>query len=451
MAGIAPFRGILYDPSRVPASDVLAPPYDVIDEDGRAALASKHENNCVRLILPQAPGGPGEPGADTGDKYQHAAQVLEQWLAAGTLARDARPAVYRYHQVFKSAELGQQIVTRRGFIAAVRMHAFDDGVILPHESTLEGPKADRLALMEATRAHLSQIFAMYSDPSGETDRLFAGVEHRAPYFDGITDDGTRHLLWRVDSREIIGKLVRMLAPLKLYIADGHHRYETMLALREKLRDASGGRLAHNSAGQFATMFLANMDDPGLIILPTHRLIHGVEGFAPEDLIEAARDYFDVSTVDKGALEAARLRAALAEASTRRPSFAAVWPFNDDAALLSLKSDFDFEDAGLTGHPALTHLDVSLLHSLILEDILGIDRTAQEAETHIRYIKDTQTALDLINDFKGQICFVMNATRVDQVKAVADAHQVMPHNSTFFYPKIASGIVFNPIDPSEDFG
>ncbi|MEM9488800.1 MAG: DUF1015 domain-containing protein [Myxococcota bacterium] len=448
MAEIAPFRGILYNTKNVPASDVLAPPYDVIDDAGRAALEGKHDANSVRLILPQ-PGGDGD--SDGGDKYQNAARILAAWLDDGTLVRDDRPAVYRYHQVFTSAELGEQTVTRRGFIAAVRLHDFAEGIILPHERTLKGPKIDRLALMGATSAHFSQIFTTYSDPSGETDRIFAAIEHNAPTLDGTTDDGTRHMVWRVDSREIIGKLVRLMAPLKLYIADGHHRYETMLALREQFRERAGGQLSEHSAAQYGTMFMANMDDPGLVVLPTHRLVHSVDGFVPEDMVEAARDYFDVSVVTGGAQNAAHLRTAIAEASAKRTTFAAVWPFNDDATLFTLKDGIDLEAAGLTGHPALTSLDVSLLHGLVLENILGIDRAAQEAQKNLKYIKDTQKALDLIADCKGQICFMMNATRMAQVKAVADAHEVMPQKSTFFYPKIASGIVFNPIDTAEELG
>lgn len=450
MAEIAPFRGILYDTRRVRAKDVLAPPYDVIDDEGRATLAAQHDRNCVRLILPQ-PETTGEATAAAGDKYQHAAALLSGWLADGTLRRDQRPAVYRYHQVFTSAELGDQTVVRRGFIAAVRLHAFDEGVILPHERTLRGPKIDRLALMEATRAQFSQIFTMYSDPSGETDRIFHTIEGAAPYLDATTADGTQHILWRVDNCEIIGKLVRLMAPLKLYIADGHHRYETMLALREKLREAAGGTLSDHSAAQFGTMFLANMNDPGLVVLPTHRMIHSVDGFSPEQMIEAAAAYFDISTVTGGAQKASVLRTAIAEASAVRPSLAAIWPFNDDAALLTLKPDVNLEAAGLSGHPALTHLDVSLLHGLVLENILGIDRAAQEAQSHIEYIKDTQKALDKIAACKGQVCFIMNPTRVDQVRAVADAHAVMPQKSTFFYPKIASGVVINPIDAGEEIG
>lgn len=443
MADIAPFRGVLYDPSRVEISQVLAPPYDVIDEQERARLAAQHEKNCVQLILPQAVPGQAE------DKYEAAAATLARWLEDGTLRRDERAAIYRYHQVFTSAELGGQTVTRRGIIAAVRLHAFDEGIIMPHERTLRGPKIDRLALMEATQAHLSQIFGMYQDPAGETDRAFAQVESTPPYLDGTTADGTRHVLWRVESREIIGKLVRFLAPRQVYIADGHHRYETMLTLRDKLRERAGGELSKNAAAQFATMFLANMNDPGLVVLPTHRMIHSVDGFVLEDFLEAVGRYFDIQTVAGGAHDAARLRSAIKTASAQQPSFAVVWPFNDDAALLRLKKDFDPKAVGMVGHPALTGLDVSILHSVILEQILGIDRAAQEAQTNIDYIKDTQKALDRIAACEGQICFIMNPTRLDQVKAVSDAHEVMPQKSTFFYPKIASGMVINPIRMDEE--
>lgn len=442
MADIAPFRGVLYNP-HLPASDVLAPPYDVIDDAGHDALAARHDRNCVRLILPRS--------REDGDKYRHAASTMQDWLSDGTLIRDDRPAVYLYHQVFKSKEIGERPVTRRGFIAAVRLHAFDEGVILPHERTLNEPKIDRLALMDATRAHLSQIFAMYADPSGESARVFAHVERMRPVLDGTTTDGTIHRLWRVTNREIVGRLQRILAPLSLYIADGHHRYETMLALRERFRERAGGRLSFRSAAQFGTMFLTNMNDPGLVVLPTHRLVHSLDGFAPEDLLVAAEDFFDITTVEEGALNAHRLRAAIAEASERRPSFAAVWPFYDHAALFSLKAGVVPAEHGVLGHPSLTNLDVKLLHGLVLENLLGIDRQAQEAQSNLRYIKDTQKALDAISAVDGQICFIMNPTRVDQVKAVSDAREVMPQKSTFFYPKLASGVVFNTVDVDEELG
>ena len=438
MAEIAPFRGILYDTSRVEASRVLAPPYDVIDAQERQELMDRDPHNAVRLILPEGQGD---------EKYGVAARVLDSWLGDGALRRDDRPALYRYHQVFTSAELGGRTVTRRGFIAAVRLHRFDERVILPHERTLSGPKADRLKLMDATSAHFSQIFTMYADPAGETDRAFAAAESRAPAIDGATEDGTRHLLWRLDDPEAIGRVVRLLAPLKLYIADGHHRYETMLALRERMRERAGGELDSRSTAEFGTLFLCNMDDPGLVVLPIHRLVFGLADFTPEKFLDKVKPWFDARPLAGAARDGAAVRSALADASRERPSFVAAFP-GRDPALLSLRDGVTPEKAGLRGAPAVTGLDVSVLHGLVLEQALGIDRAAQEAQTNIEYVKDTAKALARAAAGDGQVAFLMHPTRVDQVKAVADASEFMPQKSTFFYPKIASGAVINPIRPDE---
>ncbi len=415
MVAIAPFRGFLQGPSRASASH--APVWRE----------------------PMIGGG------------REAARALSQLLANGNLKRDERPAVYRYHQVFQSPELGDQRVVRRGIITAVRLHPFEDGVIQTHEPADPRLEAEYLARMEASGAHTAPIFALYSDPSGETDRLFAPVEHRGPLVECSTADGTRHRVWRADNREIIGKLVRLMAPQKLYIAEGRDRYAAMLAFRDQRRDAAGGLLSQGSAAQFGTMFLANVDDPGLVVLPIHRVIHGLEGFVPEEMLEAATDYFDIETVERGALEAPRLRAAIHEASLERPSFAAVWPFNDDAALLSLKHGTaieDLEQAGLVGHPALIHLDVSLLNGLVLDNILGLDPAAQK---HIRYVEDSRIALELMLECKGEVAFIMSPARVDQIKAVADAHEILPARAASFHPAIASGLVLNSIDADEEIG
>jgi uncharacterized protein (DUF1015 family) len=435
MAEIAPFRGIRYDTDRVDAARVLAPPYDVIDDAGRAELAARDPHNCVRLILPEGEGD---------DRYQTAARTLEAWLGEEVLRRDERPALYRYHQVFESAELGGRRVTRKGFVAAVRLHAYDERVILPHERTLRGPKLDRLKLMRATRAHFSQIFTMYSDPSGETDRAFADAERRDPILDAATSDGTRHRCWRVDDPEVIGRVTRLMAPLKLYIADGHHRYETMLALRDELRAEAGDRADPQAPHEFGTLFVTNMDDEGLVVLPTHRLVHGVADFDPDRLLARVRDHFEVQTVTGGALDPEAIRTALTRAGARRPSLAAVFPGRADAALLSLRSDLEPGAAGLSGPPALVRLDVTLLHELILEGILGIDRAALEAQRNLVYVKETARALERTAAGEGQVCFLMNPTPVDQVRAVADAGEVMPQKSTFFFPKIASGVVFRSV-------
>ena len=445
MADIAPFRGFRYDTSDrseksgLHADAVLAPPYDVIDAKGRAALAAKDPRNCVQLILPE-----GEGDA----KYDNAARILDGWIADGTLVRDEQPALYRYHQVFTSAELGGATAVRMGFVAAVRLHQFDEGVILRHELTLSGPKVDRLKLMGATGCHLSQIFALYSDPSLETDRAFARHEKATPDLDAVSDDGTRHLLWKVTDRETIGEVTRVLAARKLYIADGHHRYETMLALRDQMREAAGGELDSDSSGEFGTIFLANMDDPGLVVLPTHRLVHSLPTFDANELLKGLEAYFSIRSVDE-ADNATATRRLLADAAKRGPSIAMMFPESPRVHLLSLRADFHPVSVGLELPMVLRQLDVTILHAVVIEHLLGIDKAAQEAKTNLAYFKDTAAAI--AQRGQGQVLFLMNPTPVEQVRQVSDAGEVMPQKSTFFFPKIASGIVFNRIDPTESVG
>lgn len=435
MAEIAGIRGLLYDPARVHMDSVLAPPYDVIDDAGRAELAQT-EKNCVRVILPQS-----EEGGDA--KYEHARALMEQWTEEGTFVRDEAPAIYRYHQVYTHPELGEEPVTRRGFIAGVRLHDFDEHVILRHERTLKGPKIDRLKLWQATSCHLSQIFTLYSDPTCAVDAEFVAAEAGPADLDGTTADGTRHLLWRVRDPEVIAKVSAMMADKKLYIADGHHRYETMLALRNQLLDASPDAEPRSSV-RFGMMFLANIDDPGLVVLPTHRMIHSVADLDLAVLREKLQRFFVLRDVEAPVEQASEARSLLADAARLGPSFGLMVPGQRNLTILTLKPDADLKGAGLTGSKETLALDVTLLHELVLDRGLGIDREAQEAQTNIEYFKDTQKALDACAAGQGQLLFLMNATLVSQVVAVSDADEVMPQKSTFFYPKIASGMVFNPI-------
>jgi uncharacterized protein (DUF1015 family) len=417
---------------------VLAPPYDVIDEAERAALLARDPHNVVRLILPE--GGPEE-------RYRNAAGLLAGWRATGVLHRDERPCLYRYCQEFAVAELGGQRVTRRGLIAAVRLHDFAERIIRPHERTLRGPKLDRLALMRATRSHLSQIFTLYPDPDGELDALLAAVETRPPELAGTTGDGTRHLLWRVADPALIARVVGFLAPRVLYIADGHHRYETMLALRDELA-AQHGPLAPRSAAGFGTLFLASMDDPGLVVLPTHRLVHGLPDERLADLRQRLSTCFELCELSGAAARPAQLRAALGGVAADRPGFVALFAGGARAWLCTLRRDVDL-DRELADQPAAVRaLDVTVLHTLVLDRLLGIDGAAQEAGGHLRYEKSLSALLAALARGAAQVGFAMRPTRIDQVRAVADAGAIMPQKSTFFFPKLASGLVLHTIDPAE---
>lgn len=431
-ATIAPFRGILYTKQAGAPDKLLAPPYDVISPAEREKLAALDPHNCVRLILPS-----GEGDA----KYAHAAELLRAWLAEGVLARDEEPALYRYHQTFTAEG---RTATRKGFICRIRLARFEERIVLPHERTLAGPKADRLKLKRAARAHLSQVFGLYADPARKSDRPFEQLEATPPALHGTTSDGVEQKLWRLVDAAAQAEVVKLLADEKIYIADGHHRYETMLALRDELRAESGGN--PRSSVEYGTIFLSNMDDPGLLVFPTHRVVHGLPNFDARGVLEKARAFFTVE--DSPMAPAAAVRGKLAELGKSAPSFALV--HGDRVHFLTLRRDVDLSRVpSLRGPDVLRTLDVTLLHALVIEDILGIDRAAQEAQTNLRYVKDTQAALDEARSPSVNAVFVMNPTPVAHVKAVADAGEVMPQKSTFFYPKLASGLVINPIVPSEN--
>lgn len=446
MAEIAPFRGILYRPERADAPDVsalLAPPYDVISEAGRQALAQKSPHNAVHLILPK-----DQAGGDSDGKYGVAAATLQQLLAQGAMHRDEQPALYRYHQVFSppgrsgpTASGSGGTITRRGFIARIRLHRFAEGVVLPHERTLAGPKLDRLKLKRATRTHLSQVFGLYNDPARATDAAFGELESQAPDLFGTTEDGVLHRLWRLTDPRAIAEVCRPLRDKQIYIADGHHRYETMLALRDEWRAEPGYR-GNDSAAEYGSIFLCNVADPGLLVFPTHRVLHSLAGFDLPGLLGKLGRHFDIVETPLGSLEMAQ--AQLAEYGRRAPSFLLV--SGGRALYLSVRPE---AAATIAGPAVLRDLDVTVLHALVFESALGIDRAAQEAQTYLRYLKDFGQAVAAATSGDGtQAVFLLNPTRVEQVMAVAEAGEVMPQKSTYFYPKIASGIVLNPVDPAE---
>ncbi len=443
MAEVIPFRGLLYRPAAalgqdsVDASSLLAPPYDVIGEAERRSLAGLSAFNSVHLILPQAPAG------SAGDaRYAVAGATLQAWQRGQVVVRDEQPAFYRYHQVFSPpGEPSAAKVVRRGFVARIRLHRFAEGVILPHERTLSGPKVDRLKLKRATRTHLSQVFGLYDDPERLADAAFAKVEESAPELFGHSADGVEHRLWRLTEPAAIEVVQRVLRDRRIYIADGHHRYETMLALREELRqDPSYCGL--DSAVEYGSIFLCNVRDPGLFVFPTHRVLHSLPGFDLQKLLSRLAGAFVVE--ERSVPTGSEARDELARRGVEGPSYLLL--SRGRAFYLRLRADADL--SVLPGPSVLHSLDVTLLHALILEQALGIDRAAQESQTYLRYVKDNEQALSASREPDVQAVFMMNPTKVTQVMAVSEAGEVMPQKSTYFYPKIASGIVLNPLDPAE---
>ena len=425
MAEVLPVRGLLYDPARAgPLDALVAPPYDVVSEAERTALAARSPYNIVRVDLPR-----GDPDR----KYEDAARELRRWVDEGILRRDASPAFYRYHQMFSA---GGREHTRKGFICRIRLRRFEEGVVLPHERTLSGPRLDRLALARACRTHLSQVFGLYSDPAGSIDAELAALEGRAPELEARLGDGVVHRLWRLTDSAAHGRIAAAMADRKVYIADGHHRYETMLALRDELRPRAR---SPRSSIEFGSMFLTSMDDPGLIILPTHRVVHGLQGFELPRFVDRLRSRFEVRELPPSSAGALRAPPERGEGSYLLASQGRFFS-------LTLRQG---EETAVPAPEPLRRLDVPILHALILEEILGIDRAAQERQANLRYLKDFQAALEESRHPDVQAVFLLNPTRIEQLKTVADAGEVMPQKSTFFFPKLASGLVLDRLDPLED--
>jgi uncharacterized protein (DUF1015 family) len=426
MAEIAPLTPLRYDVSRVDIAQVVAPPYDVISADERAELAARDPHNVVRLILPE-----GEGDA----KYANAAAILDGWLKEKILLRDDEPAFYRYEQTFTPPGGGARR-TRTGFLGLVRLAPFSDRIVLPHERTLSGPKEDRLKLFRATRTNLSPGFMLYRDPDRTLDDPLGTGKIVAAW---DAQDGIRHVLSKVTDPDAIRTIADGVARSSLLIADGHHRYET--ALRYCQDQPSG---APRGRHRYFMTFLANGDDPSLLVFPTHRHVHDLARFDFDELVRKARaTVFDVE-VRQDAPEAADLLAWI-ETPPSRPAFVAAAGPRAARLCLNPGADLAAHPTLARLHPTLRTTDVGLLHAAVLEHILGITPEAQAAKTNIWYPQDTRAALAEVRAGKGQVLFVMNATPVADVRTVAEAGEVMPQKSTFFYPKVLTGLAIHTLE------
>ncbi len=442
MAEIRPFRGLRYATPRL--DPVLSPPYDVIDEAERDALEARDPHNVVRLELEKE--RPGDGGAET--RYSRSARWLEEWRAQGVLVRDPRPALYALEQRFT---VDGEPHVRRGFFARLRLHPFADGVVLPHERTLSAPKADRLALLEAVRANVSPIFGLFPDDDGAVTDALAGALGRAPDAEGRTaNDGVEHRLFRLEGGGATARLEQLLAPKRITIADGHHRYETALAYAERrLAEGAPAEGAH----RYVLAFLCATSDPGLRILPTHRLVFGLPSLDPGRFFTLLDEHFEVRELEedvrKPAGRAWALRK-LAEAGRDRHALLALSRGDRKARLLVLKEGLDLAHvASLPKNPTLRALDVTLLHGLVLQGVLGLSPESQARKENLAYVKDAGEAIEAVLGEGGYpLGFLLNPTPMWQVRAVAEAGEVMPQKSTFFFPKIPTGLVLNVVDPAD---
>ncbi|MGH2853254.1 MAG: DUF1015 domain-containing protein [Solirubrobacteraceae bacterium] len=416
MADIQPLRALHYDLSVVGAlGDVVAPPYDVIDAPQRAALVARSPFNVVAVDLPE-----GEP-----DRYAAARELFESWQAQGAVVRDSEPAIWAHTQRYTGPDGVAQ--TRRGFFCRVRIEEYGPGRVRPHERTHPGPKEDRLRLTRATRANMSPIFSLYSDPAGAAWEALEPATAQAPWGEATDADGTVHRLWRVADERAIAAVQAAARGAELLIADGHHRYETARAYAEEV----GGEGDH----QYVLMCLVALEDPGLTVFPTHRLVKGLDPERREALAAALERDFEIAEVPaqelapppgEGPLQLGYID------STERPR------------RLTLK-DQAIADAALAGYSeAYRHLDTGVLEALLLKRALGFSDEDISHLRDFRYARDAGEALELVRAGEYDAAFLMRATPVAQVRDVAAAGENMPPKSTYFFPKLLTGLLFNPL-------
>jgi uncharacterized protein (DUF1015 family) len=441
MARIYPFRAWRYNPSVVRLEDAVTQPYDKISPAMQQAYYQRSPYNLVRIIL----GLPELFDAEKGESvYTRAARELSTWREQGVLVQEKNPCVFAYAQRFTVP--GTDIIKeRRGFIALGRLHEYAEQVVFRHEQTLSKPKSDRLNLLKATRAHFGQIFMLYSDPAGSVEKIL--YDGNGPAEAEVTDEyGVVHRIWRVSDPAAIRLLSTAMADKKLIIADGHHRYETALNYSKEHAPASGAKAEYGATGlpqppypeAAVMMTFVNMDSDGLVILPTHRVVHSLATFDPAAFAHSAEAFFTVEAL--AAADASSYIATLK--AQQRTAFVAV---TRSGAFL-LRSKPEPVAAALADLPERQRqLDLSHLHSIILDRLLGLDAEKVREQTNLRYLRDAAEAVDQVARGEADVVFLTNPVTMEQLREVAFAGDVMPQKSTDFFPKLLSGLAIYALD------
>ena len=421
MANVYPFRAWRFSAQAGAMNELICPPYDIISEEQRKAYLERNPHNIIRLELPR----------EGADPYAEAGNTVKAWCEDGTLVRDTEAAFYVYDLVF---EVGGEQKNITGLLVACELSPFSDGVVLPHEWTLSKAKTDRLNLMKATGFNFSDIYSLYQ---ADTKAILDRVMTAAPLTDVVDEDGLRHRLWAITDEATVETIKNTFADVKLYIADGHHRYET--ALNYKNYRAENG-IPMGSADR-VMMMLVDMSHPGLVVFPTHRLIRDLADFDAAALLNACEADF---TVERD-LPLAVAEQKLAAAYDNGEKAFVCYTGGDNAALLTLK-DLALMDTLLPGESAVSRqLDVNVLHSAILERMMGIDKENMAQQINLTYTRVREEAIDGVNNGAFQCAFLLNPTRVSEIQGVAAAGEKMPQKSTYFYPKLITGLTMNELD------
>jgi len=424
MANLKAFRGITYNQTQVKIGHVIAPPYDVISPTYQSELYEKDSYNVIRLIL-----------GKEANWHAEAAKCFKEWQEKNVLVRETVPTIYYLIQEFKIDGVPH---TRSGFIALCELVEFNKGIVLPHEKTLSKPKADRFELMKNCNASFEQIFTMYIDKRKLIDKELGDITLHTPLCD-ITFEGIRNIIWKLQDQRKIANIIELMREKQLYIADGHHRYETGI-LYQEFRKESEPNYTGKEPYNYIPMYMCNIEDPGLVILPTHRAIFGLENFSYAEFKNKIQENFSwVEFKDRNS-------AIKALKSHDMHSYIIKFQEKEEFVLIKLNDD-SIIDKLIPEHLSkrVKNLDVTLLHSYILEKILGISKEAQAQKLNLDYEKDVNSVLELLKDKKYQLAFIINASKISDIVNISDEGNVMPQKSTYFYPKLYSGFIFNSFD------
>lgn len=426
MAVIKPFRGMRFDTEKAGELKTLCcPPYDIISEEQRKAFIAQNEFNVIRLELPRE----GE------DVYARAGEVLKLWRDKGVLVHEDKPAIYVYEMEFNAYNKRKSV---KGIIARVKVEEFSKGVILPHEFTLSKAKTDRFNLMKATNCNFSQIYALYMDSDHTTLQTIDAQSQADAAYSFTDDDRITHRLWVITDEDVIAKLCADFTDRKLYIADGHHRYETALNYRDYCR--ANGLSKEGDAQDYQMIFLVDMEHPGLVVFPTHRMVRDLPEFDKDKVLESCKDYFDVEAYSS----VGNMNALLAAKYNEGKKALAFYCGKGEWYLLTLKDLAVMDEVLPDLSAASRQLDVSVLHSLILEKTMGIDKENMANQVNLTYTKFFEEAILEVDKGDFQCSFILNPTRVTEIRDVAAAGEKMPQKSTYFYPKMITGMVMNDI-------
>ena len=411
MAKIYPFRSLRYTLERVPIEKVVTQPYDKISTEMQDRYYELHLNNIVRIVC----GKSNPEDSDTSNVYTRAAGYLKQWREAGILQQLPEPAFFIYFQRF-TVPGETEVRLRKGFVGAGQIEDYENKIVFPHERTLTGPKKDRLELLRHTRTQFEQIFMLYEDPERRIDRLMDDVTRRQADIQIHDEYGVEHMMWTLLDREKITFIQSQMAEKKLIIADGHHRYETALAYRDEMKGAKGS--------DRIPMTFFNMHSPGLTILPTHRVLSNLPAFDAQNLFNRAAEFFELSRGERSTIGVF---------------------IHGELSFLQLKPGLDLASLMPDLSERQRTLDVVILHRLILERCLGITEDAIRKESYITYVREREAAVSAVRSGKAQVAFLLNPTRLDQMRDIAYEGNVMPQKSTDFYPKVLSGLTMYPLE------